>query len=376
MKYFIGLDVSMKDTNACIVNELGKIIQEGVMTTDPQSIKHYIDQSRLPIEKIALESGCLSTWLAKSLIKEGLPVVCIDARHVSTFLKLKINKTDKNDARGIAEALRCNIVKEIHLESNNSVEKSSLVGTREYFSSQKTCVTNTIRGLFKAYGIRLVGSATTASNKATASFLAHAEKEAQNLNDIAKFSLLELISCARTLHEKVKEFDKKIAEITKDDSEVQLLKTAPGVGNLTALIYTMIIDDPSRFKKSRLVGAYLGMTPKEYSSGEISYKGRISKCGPGSLRRLLRQSGSFILTRSKKNSKLKIWGLKLKKKIGRQKASLAVGRKLATIMHKMLLTGKEFEFEEEKELESEIRKLNKKSAKIKQLVKRKTKKVV
>ena len=148
----------------------------------------------------------------------------------------------------------------------------------------------------------------------------------------------------------------------KDDEEVQLLQTIGGVGPITALMYTMVIDDPKRFEKSRSVGAYLGMTPSQYSSGEIHRQGRISKCGPGPLRRLLKQAGTYILTRSKRDSKLKIWGLKLKAKIGKQKAALAMGRKLAVIMHRVLITRKEFEFEEEKLLNEELKNPLKKAA--------------
>ena len=136
-------------------------------TSDPQAIKHYIDKAKLEIEKVALESGSLSNWLAKGLLDEGVPVVCVDARHIAAVLKMTINKTDKNDARGIANAVRCNMYREVYLKSNNSVEKSSLLGARECFSNQKTSTTNTIRGLFKGYGIRLPGSATISSNKGT-----------------------------------------------------------------------------------------------------------------------------------------------------------------------------------------------------------------
>ena len=362
MKYFIGLDVSMKETNICIVDKDGKIIKEGKVTSDPDAIMKYIHKTKLDIEKVALESGCLSNWLAKNLLEQGCPVVCVDARHIAAVLKMTINKTDKNDARGIANAVRCNMYREVYIKSNNSVEKSTLLGARECFSDQKTRFTNTIRGLFRGYGVRFSESATSSSARQTEKFFKRAREEAEKLDDSVNFSLQELISFAEKLHEKVKEFDKKIATVVKDDREVQLLQSSPGIGPITALTFTMIIDDPIRFKKSRSVGAYLGMTPKQYSSGETHHQGRISKCGPGRLRRLLRQAGSYILSRSRRNSKLKAWGLKLTKKIGKQKAALAVGRKLAVIMHRMLITGKEFEYEEEKVIQEEVKKAVRKAA--------------
>ena len=322
-----------------------------------------LENIKLEIEKVALESGCLSNWLSKELLLLGVPVVCVDARHIAAVLKMTVNKTDKNDARGIANAVRCNMYREVYIKSNNSVEKSSLLGARECFSSQKTNLTNTIRGLFKGYGIRLKGSAVSSSDSQTEKFFKEAKKEAEKLSEVVEFSLKELISYGRLLHEKVKEFDKKIAEMVKDDKEVQLLQTSAGIGPVTALMYTMVIDDPNRFEKSRSVGAYLGMTPIQYSSGEIHRQGRISKCGPGSLRRLLKQAGMHIITLSRKHSKLKVWGLKLKNKIGKQKAAMAVGRKLSVIMHRMLITGKEFEFEEGKIMDEELKNPPKKSVK-------------
>jgi transposase len=363
MKYFIGLDVSMEETSICIVDQDGKIIKESITISNPNAIHKFICNTKLEIEKIALESGSLSNWLSKKLLEKGLPVVCVDARHIAAILKMTINKTDRNDAKGIANAVRCNMYREVYIKSNNSVEKSTLLGARECFSTQKTCFTNTIRGLFKGYGIRLSGSAISSSNKETEAFFKEAKKEAEKLSETVEFSLKELITHAEILHKKVKEFDRKITEMVKDDKEVQLLQSVGGVGPVTALMYTMVIDDPKRFEKSRSVGAYLGMTPTQYSSGEIQRQGRISKCGPGPLRRLLRQAGTFVLTRSNKNSKLKAWGLKLKAKIGGQKAAMAMGRKLAVIMHRMLITGKEFEYEEEQLLGKKLRTTSKKTVK-------------
>lgn len=338
MRYYTGLDISMKETAICIVNETGTIVKEKSVKTDPNVITEYLKKTGLAIEKVALESGCLSHWLVEELRKLKIPAICVESRHMANVLSATINKTDKNDARGIANALRCNIYKEVHPKSSQSIEKNTLLSARRTLIEQKTQMTNTIRGLLKAYGIRISESASTNI------FFEVVKKKISELPTLAQFGLEELIKIAERLHQEVKVFDKVIERLAKEDVEVKLLQTVPGIGPITAMNFKMEIDNPKRFQKSRSVGAYLGMTPKQYSSGETQRQGRISKCGSKELRHLLMEAGFVVITRSTKWSTLKAWGLKLMKKHGLKKAALAVGRKLAVIMHRMLITGEEFKY--------------------------------
>lgn len=339
MNYYTGLDISMKETAVCIVDEAGVIGKEGSVSTDPLAITTFLKQSGFVITKVAMESGCLSHWLIEELRRLGLPAICVDARHIAAVLATTINKTDKNDARGIANALRCNMYREVHAKSSNSIEKSTLLASRRTIVEQKTQITNTIRGLLKAYGIRISLSATTNM------FFEYVRTKIADLSALTRFSLEELLKVAEGLHHQVKIFDKLVQRLAKEDAEVKRLQTVPGIGPITAMNFKMEIDDPKRFQKSRSVGAYLGMTPTQYSSGETQKQGRISKCGSKELRHLLMEAGFVIITRSTKWSKLKAWGMKLMRKHGLKKAALAVGRKLAVIMHRMLITGEEFRYE-------------------------------
>ncbi len=341
MRYYTGLDISMKETAICIVDQEGKIIQEGTVETDPLTISNYLKESGLPITKVALESGCLSGWLLKELLDLSLPVICVDARHIAAVLATTINKTDKNDARGIANAVRCNMYREVHPKSSQSVELKTLLAARRVVVSQRVEITNTIRGLLKAYGIRISVAATTNM------FIDKIREVISELSELVKFSLEELINTAEILHNQIKVFDKVVKKLAEQDEDVKLLRTATGIGPITAISYKMEIDDPNRFAKSRTVGAYLGMTPTQYSSGESHKQGRISKCGSKELRHLLMEAGFVVLTRSKKWSKLKAWGMRLMKRHGLKKAALAVGRKLAVIMHRMLITREEFRYGDE-----------------------------
>ena len=342
MRHYAGLDISMKETAVCIVDEAGKIVTEGFVPTDPTSIAEFLKRTGLTIEKVALESGCLSHWLIKELQQNNIPAICVDARHIAAVLSTTINKTDKNDARGIANALRCNMYREVYAKSTHSIEQKTLLKARGTLVDQRTHFTNTIRGLLKAFGIRLSCSATTNL------FFTHVREQITALSEPVRFSIEELLAIAEKLHARIKEFNKRVKGLIAEDEQAKRLQTVPGIGPITAMCFKAEIDNPERFQRSRSVGAYLGMTPTQYSSGETQRQGRISKCGSRELRHLLMEAGFVVLTRSTRWSKLKVWGTKLMKKHGIKKAALAVGRKLAVIMHRMLITGDEFIYGEPK----------------------------
>jgi transposase len=137
-------------------------------------------------------------------------------------------------------------------------------------------------------------------------------------------------------------FEKRVRIMARQDARARLLMSTPGVGAITALTYASAIDDPARFKSSKSVGAHFGMTPKKYQSGETDYSGRISKTGDGSVRTCLYEAAHVMLTRPVKGSALKSWAMRLAKRAGMQKAKVALARKLAVIMHRMLVEGKPF----------------------------------
>jgi transposase len=265
----------------------------------------------------------------------------MDARRLSPILALKINKTDKNDARGIAEALRSDMYTRVHCKPQESVEKSILLTSRRALVNQQTQLKNTVRGLLKSYGIRL---GSVGAKRFSSAVMKQIEKQEK----IVILSIASLLSTFDKIVEEVEKFDKEMLRLVMQDKEVQQLMTVPGIGPVTALTYKTEIFDPARFKDSKSVGAYLGMTPKQYASGEVQRQGRISKCGSNELRSLLTEAGIVLLTRSKKWSKVKAWGLKIMRKKGLKKAALAVGRKLSVIMHRMLIEQKDFIYGESK----------------------------
>lgn len=342
MKYYTGLDVSLKTTAICIVNEEGKTIFEETVATDPSTIATVIAETNLAIERIAIESGSISHWLGQELGKRGLPIICIDAYKMSKVLSIKINKTDKNDARLIAEALRCNFYSQVQPKTQVNAELQVLLNSRRTLKNIATQLKNTIRGHLKLFGIFLgpLGALKFAEKVRIA---------VQDKQENVKIALHGLLGTYLSTIQEVRILDDKIETIARDDEDVKLLKTIPGVGTLTALTFKVYVGDPNRFKTSKAVGAYFGMTPKQYSSGETQRQGKISKRGESEMRFLLHEAASVMLYRTKSWSKHKAWAQKLKKKKGHKKTMMALGRKLSTTMHKMLKTRKSFEFGELKE---------------------------
>lgn len=287
----------------------------------------------------------MSHWLTEELQRLDVPAKCIDARHIAAILSVNINKTDKNDARGIADAMRCGLYKEVGVKSKDHISMCTLLNSRRQLVDQRVQLSGCIRGLLKPYGIRL-----GAISKGVAAIDIIREKLSE-IPIIAAKSIEQLLCVLKDLLEAIKNFDRQILKQTQKCSQAQLLMTIPGVGPITSLRYLAEIGDVVRFSRSKSVGAYVGMTPRQYSSGETQKQGRISKCGPKELRSLLMEVGIIILTRTKSWSKLKAWGLKLMKKHGIKKAATAVGRKLAVIMHRMLVTGETFRFTDEQVIE-------------------------
>jgi transposase len=280
----------------------------------------------------------MSHWLTEELLKEGLPVKCIDARHCAAFLSMKINKTDRNDAYGIAEVMRCNVYREVALKSRPIRELSSVLTCRKQLVNQRTTLLMSVRGILKPFGIKL------GTIQKSEEGLRRIEEKIASLEKNIRLAVKSLLDVVRLVMEEIQKLEKKLNEVVKTEPRVKLLMTIPGVGPITALKYLIEIGDPERFEKSRSVGAYVGLTPTQYSSGETHKQGRISKCGSKELRTLLVEAAIVMLTRTKSWSHLKNWGLKLQKRCGLKKAATAVARKLSVVMLCMIKKNKKFIF--------------------------------
>lgn len=336
MRNYVGLDVSLKTTSICVLDEKGKRLLESEVDSTPEAIGAFLQKTGLKIEQIGLESGNLTHYLKKGLLKMKYRVAVMESRKMAAILATIINKTDKNDARGIAEALRVGHFQECVHRSDEAVEIRTLLHMRQTAIEEKTHVINSLRGHLKVYGIKF-------SKKAGKGFRKMVEEAVVNLNPRIQRVVQSLLNILDAINKELQVLSKEAESAASMNEDVQLLQTIDGVGPITALAYKTEIDDPKRFENSKDVAAYIGLTPSQYSSGEVHKQGGISKKGSKRTRYLLVEAASALLTRCKMWSKLKAWGMKIQKKKGTRKATVAVARKLAVIMHKMLTTRKPFE---------------------------------
>jgi len=334
MVHYVGLDVSLKQTSICVVSETGSVVREGAVASDPEAIAVFV-RSRAPgAVRVGLETGPTATWLWTELKRLGLPVICIDARHAKAVLKMQINKSDRNDAAGIARIMHTGWFKEVRVKDLDSHAVRALLASRALLVKIKRDLENHIRGLLKNLGL-IIGRAKFNV------FSARARKLIEDRPDLIAM-VGPLIRAREAIEQQIDDLDRKVLKLARHDAQVRRFMTVPGVGPITALCFRATIDDPSRFKRSRSVGAYVGLTTRRHASGEVDWSGRISKCGDAMLRSYLFEAAGVLLTRVPKWSALKAWGMKLAKRNGLRKAKVAIARKLAVILHRMWINGSEF----------------------------------
>jgi transposase len=347
MLYYAGLDVSMKETSIAIVDEKGKIAFETMCETDPDTIATVLKDSGMGLEKVGIESGCISFWLIDELKQRALKAICIESRQMATIIALKVNKTDRNDARLIANAMRCDLYKEVHPKTKESIEVNLQMNARRTLIKIRTQLKNSIRGYLKAFGVRL-------GARSHQKFSMAVKCSIKGFEDVVQVAIEGLLKSYEEVCRNIESADNELEKLCIKDPVIELFRSIPGVGIITAVTYKAVIDNPKRFENPRNIGAYLGLTPNQYSSGDTVKQGCISKCGNSELRNLLVECATVILTRTKVWTKLKAWGLKIMKRSGIKKAAAAVARKLAIIMLRMWQEGKAFIWGERKEKLKEI----------------------
>ena len=336
-KYYVGLDVAVRKTQICILKEDGKVFLEKELKTHYAAIASYLRKHcRSNIEMIGLETGSMSGFLYHGLKKCNLPVVCLDALHVNRFLSVKRNKTDVNDARGIAELIRKGLdwLNVVYVKSAICYEIRSLLIVRNQLVKQRVQNEMTIRSVLRVYG-----GVINSGSKAKQAFREQAIDAMCEIYDRdnidLKPRLLPVIELCNTLSAQADKIENELIQLAKNDHVCKRFMDIPGVGAIIALSFYTAIEDPTRFKKVEDVGAYFGLTPRIYQSGEKESTGGISHMGNRLTRTHLVQAANIILTHTHSWSSLKSWGVKLSKKIGYNKAQIAVARKLAIIMLSM-----------------------------------------
>src|SRR5499427_6624534 len=335
LKQYVGLDVSLEETSIAVIDESDNLVWRGSVASTPEAIAVALRKHEPRAERIGFEAGQLSSWLYHGLKAKGCPVTCIDARHAKAVLSLKVNKTDPNDALGLAQIM----YREVTVKCHKCQALRALLVARAQIVSQITTVKNCVRGILKTFGHIL-------PKKLRATYIASVREIIEGHATLEPILMPMLRTLAATM-EQLQVYDRAINRFARDSETARHLMTAPGVGTVVALAYITGVEAPARFSRSSAVGAYFGMTPRRYQSGEIDHAGRISKCGDGMVRGLLFEAAKVLLSRSARPSALKTWGEALGKRIGAKKATMAVARKLAVILHGMWTTGTTFQWNAE-----------------------------
>src|ERR1700758_794704 len=339
MEYFAGLDVSVKETSVCILDDAGRIVKEVKVASEPQALLKVLGNPTYHFKRIGLEAGPLSQWLFSALAEAELPVICVETRHMQAVLKAQINKTDRNDARGIAQMMRVGLYRPVHVKTLRSQKLRMLLTHRKLLQSKAIAIDNDLRGTLRNFGLK-VGIAGASK------FEARIKELVENLPDLAE--LVEpLLIVRRTLREQIGILHRRLLAIVRNDDVCRRLMTIPGVGPVVALTYRATVDVPARFRNSRAVGAVFGLTPAKHQSGESDRTGGISRCGDEMMRVMLYEAAQILLVRATKWSWLKAWAMQIARRRGMKKAIVALARRLAVIMHRIWVDGTEFRWTRE-----------------------------
>jgi len=343
MGYYVGLDVSQQQTAICIVNDAGERIKEGKANTNPLAIAIWITGQINPkeIAHVGLEAGAMAAWLYAGLIKLDFPMVCLETFQTHQFLKSHRNKTDKNDARGLAQLLRMgqDYFKTVIIRSEEHQAIRLLLNAREHLVTQKIGLENNITGCLKPFGVLVRRGHVSAKSFRSRMLPTLQELEARNIT-IQNY-VLPLLDAHDSVCTQLKDLTQQAHQLAKENPICRRLMTAPGVGPIVALSYMTAVDQPERFRSGEDVGAYFGLTVKQYQSGETDVRGPISKRGNHMTRRHLVQAATTLLI-GRKWSVIKAWGMKISKRSGFCKARVAVARKLSIILHRMWVNEENF----------------------------------
>jgi transposase len=335
MKHYAGIDVSLEASSVCVMDGTGKIVREGKVASEPVALIGWLSALGLSLTRIGLEAGPLSQWLYAAMRDAGLAVELLETRHVHNAFKTMPVKTDRKDARGIAELMRLGWFRPVHCKSMEAQETRAMLTARKLVQKGLQEVESSLRGILRGFGLK-VGKTTPVRFEARIKELVAGHP---SLEAVAT----SMLAVRAALRRELNGFERRLRAMARSDARAQLLMSTPGVGTIVSLTYACAIDDPARFKSSKIVGAHFGMTPTRYQSGETDRSGRISKIGDASVRAALYEAAHVILTRPVKGcTALKSWAMRIAKRAGMKKAKVALARKLAVIMHRMLANGTPF----------------------------------
>jgi len=335
---YAGIDVSLELSSVCVVDAQGKILKEAKVASEPDALVEFFKTLGFAVKRIGLEAGPLSQWLHAGLKGAGYETVLLETRHVKAALSAMTVKTDRKDARGIAQLIRMGWFRPVHAKSVDAQEIRALLIARKQLLGRLIDVELSIRGILRGFGLK-VGPVTRRNFEARIRELVAGQATLERI-------ATAMLSARSALKAEYGRLHKAVLATVRDDAVCRRLMTVPGVGPLVAITYKSAIDDPHRIAKSKAAGALFGLTPKKYQSGEKDVTGGITLAGDEIVRTVLYEAANVLLSRVTRFSKLKRWGMDVAKRRGSKRAKVALARKLAVILHRIWVDGTTYRWAE------------------------------
>jgi transposase len=339
VEHYAGIDVSLERSSVCVVDATGRIVREAKVASEPEALTDFLRRLGLPLTRVGLEAGPLSQWLHAGLAEAGFEAVLLETRHVKAALSAMIVKTDRKDARGIAQLLRMGWYRPVHRKSPPAQEVRALLVGRKLLQGKLRDIELSIRGILRGFGLKVGG-------------VGKGRFAARVGELIAGHEMLEtvvgaMLRAREGLQAELMRLHRRMLAIVRGDAVCRRLMTVPGVGALVAVTFKTAVDDPGRFRTAKAVGAHFGLTPKRYQSGETDVTGGISKTGDAMVRTALYEAANVMLTRTSRVSALKRWAMEVAKRRGMKRAKVALARKLAGVLQRMWANASDFRWGKE-----------------------------
>jgi transposase len=331
MEHYAGIDVSLEFSSVCVVDAQGKIVRETKVASEPEALVAFFASLGFAMKRIGLEAGPLSQWLHAGLKRAGFDILLLETRHVKAALSAMMVKTDRKDARGLAQLIRMGWFRLVHAKSMCSREVRALLVARKQLLGRLIDVELSIRGILRGFGLK-VGVVTRKSFEGRIRELVTGHITLERIAGA-------MLSARATLKLEYEKLHKIVLAIVREDAVCRRLMTVPSVGPLVAITYKSAMDDPNRIAKSKAAGALFGLTPKKYQSGEKDVTGGITRTGDEMVRTALYEAANVLLARITRFSKLKRWGMDVAKRRGSKRAKVALARKIAVILHRIWVDG-------------------------------------
>lgn len=326
--------MSDRYSHICVLDQEGKVLEESRIATLPEAMRRWFGSR--PAGLVALEVGTHSPWISRLLRECGHEVVVANPRKLRAIYE-NDNKSDRVDAEYLARIARLDpkLLSPVQHRGPQAQADMAVIRARDALVRSRTLEINHVRGAVKAFGVRMPKcSAESFVNRAA------------SLPDSLREILAPVLDMTSALSASIREYDRRIEAMESRYPEARLLRQVKGVGPLTAIAYLLTIEDPNRFRRSRSLGTYLGLSPRHDDSGEFAPELHITKAGDPVLRRLLVGSAHYILGPFGPDTDLRRWGLALAshgRKNAKKRAVVAVARKLAVLLHHLWITGEVYQ---------------------------------